>query len=333
MVLFHRIGNPQPPFARYLEQRGVEHIVVRDTGRFDWRLVQRVGAVLRHRVPSLVQTHGYKATAMAWELRRRGAAWPWVGFFHGDTRVDFKDRLFHRIEHKLLASADRVVVMSQRQRKQFGKLLSRVRVLHNAIVPLAAGGSAEERRHVSDLLKAQTRPLIGVVGRLSREKGVDVFLDACSRLAASGFAFSAVVIGDGELRKQLEVRAERFGLEKRISFPGRIEAMDLVYSHLDLLVIPSRSEGLPNVLLEALNADVPVVATDVGAIPEVLASSRWRALVPPDDAPALAGEMEVALRAHPVGSAHRPAASVREAFSLQARVQAHLSLYGELIAG
>ena len=115
-------------------------------------------------------------------------------------------------------------------------------------------------------------PLVGVVGRLSPEKGVDVFLDALARLEARGVAATGVIIGDGPERVRLEQRAAALALGDRAQFTGRIEAMAAAYAALDLLVIPSRSEGLPSTLLEAMQAGLPAVSTRVGAMIELAAA-------------------------------------------------------------
>src|SRR5207244_10005330 len=112
-------------------------------------------------------------------------------------------------------------------------------------------------------------------------KGVDLFLDACAVLVQKGLAFSALVAGDGPGRARLEAHCARLGLEARVRFLGHVYDVDVLYRMLDLLVLPSRSEGLPNTLLEAMQADVPIVATAVGAVAAVVGTSAaarsvWR---------------------------------------------------------
>ena len=177
------------------------------------------------------------------------------------------------------------------------------------------------------------RPRFGVVGRLSPEKGVDVFLYACDALARRGVSFSAVVAGDGPERARLERLRDTLALGGRVDFIGATSAIASLYASLDLLVIPSRSEGLPNVLLEALRADVPVVATSVGAIPDVLNSPRAGLVVPPGSAAALADGIARALPLRSDPAARNARRQVVDRFSLQRRVAEHLRIYGELLGG
>jgi glycosyltransferase involved in cell wall biosynthesis len=122
----------------------------------------------------------------------------------------------------------------------------------------------------------------------------------------------------------------RRGISDRVHFLGPVEDVASVYRQLDLVVIPSRSEGLPNVLLEALQADVPVVATAVGAVPEVLTDADAGIVIPPGDPEVLAGAIRRALSVGRQASATRARAATAERFSLGTRVQRHLELYASL---
>src|SRR2546423_4286636 len=82
IVTFHRVGRTRAPFVDYLERAGVQHTVISESGPLDWRLILRLRRVLVHWRPGTVQTHGYKPTVLAFAIRRTGARWPWIGFFH-----------------------------------------------------------------------------------------------------------------------------------------------------------------------------------------------------------------------------------------------------------
>jgi len=331
VVVFHRPGRPPSAFARYLDEAGVEHVVVEDRGPLDWRLASRVRRVLERWQPSIVQTHGYKATAVAYLLRRLYAPVPWIGFFHGSTTEDLKARFYHWLDRQLLGGAERIVVMSPAQARDFRRYGHRVHIIYNAALEPARAGAPSERDHVAALATRLRRPIIGVVGRLSPEKGVDLFLDACAGLARNGLVFSALVVGDGPERGRLEARCRQLALEPCVQFLGQISDVDVVYRHLDLLVLPSRSEGLPNTLLEAMCADVPVVATAVGAVPDVVGTSSAARVVTPGSAAALG---EAMARAVMLGDSAADAAARQEVvrrFSIQRRVDAHLQLYRDVL--
>ncbi len=331
VIVFHRRGRPAPALVRHLQEAGVQHCVLEDRGPADWRMAVTVDTVLQHWRPSVVQTHGYKATAVAYLLRRLGRAWPWIGFFHGATSENLSGRFYHWLGRRLLGSAERVVVMSHAQARAFRHCDGHVRIIYNAALDLPPVRDVSERNRLGALASTLRRPIVGVVGRLSPEKGVDLFVDACAMLARKGLRFSALIAGDGPQRAQLAARCGRLGLKSCVRFIGHVYDVEAVYRNLDLLVLPSRSEGLPNAVLEAIRADVPVVATAVGAVPEVVGTSPAARLVTPGSAAALAEAMEGAVT-H--GDSPDAAAARREVvgrLSLERRVEAHLELYREIL--
>jgi glycosyltransferase involved in cell wall biosynthesis len=331
VVAFHRHGQPPSAVAPYLQEAGVRHCVVEDHGPVDWRMALTVGTALRRWRPSIVQTHGYKATAVAYLLRRLRAPWRWIGFFHGSTTEPLRARFYHWVDRRLLGAADRVVVMSHAQAQAFRHCDGRVRVIYNAALALPPGGSPSERDRLAALAGSLPRPIVGVVGRLSQEKGVDLLFDACAVLARKGLAFSLVVAGDGPGRARLEAHCARLGLQARVRFLGHVYDVDRLYGMLDLVVLPSRSEGLPNTLLEAMQADVPVVATAVGAVPEVVGTSAAARLVAPGSAAALVDAIEHALTQGDLPDAPAARREAMGRFSLERRVEAHVQLYHDLL--
>jgi len=133
------------------------------------------------------------------------------------------------------------------------------------------------------------------VGRMVPVKGLDVLLRACSALQAST-EFRLYLVGDGPLRGELEAEAARLGLKERVVFVGTQPQDQLPdwYRAADLTVLPSRSEGLPNVLRESLACGTPFVASNVGGIPEIAEPPLDR-LVPPDDPAALEDALRLSL--------------------------------------
>jgi glycosyltransferase involved in cell wall biosynthesis len=336
IVVFQRTGAPKTPYRHFLEAAGIDPVVVPFASRFDRRLVSCLRRTLEALAPDFVQTHNYRPTVLAWLLTRRRVAWRWIGFFHGATYEDLKVRVFNWFDRRMLPSAERVVVMAQSQVEYFGgeeayggrKLLK----IYNAVLPRSADAEAPPPA----ALLALSRPRVGVVGRLSPEKGVDVLLQAFARVRVARPSATLTVAGDGPERANLEAEAARLGIGDAVTFLGTVLPVEPLYPQLDLIVLPSRSEGLPNVLLEALRAGRPVVATRVGAVPEVLDGSDAGLTVAPDDPEALAEAIDATLAAEedPVRRTEltRARAVVVDRFSLTTRVQAHLSLYATLRA-
>jgi glycosyltransferase involved in cell wall biosynthesis len=334
VVTFHRGDRPRAPYLDYLERAGVRYTLIPESHLLDVRLIPRLRRVLARWRPHIVQTHGYKPTALVYALRRTGATWPWIAFFHGATSENPKTKFYHWLDRRIMGCADNVVVMSRSHAADFSHLGGKVHVVYNAAIPLPP---AAELRSPAPPLAAGfggeiARPLVGVVGRLSPEKGVDLFLHACRELERRGRTVSAIVAGDGPERRNLTSLRDALGLQDSVHFVGLVGDLQPLYAELDVLVIPSRSEGLPNVLLEALRADVPVVATRVGAISEVLDSSMAGVLVPPCSPAALADGIAQALPLKVDLRSRAARRNVTERFSLESRCARHLELYHALLA-
>jgi glycosyltransferase involved in cell wall biosynthesis len=174
--------------------------------------------------------------------------------------------------------------------------------------------------------------LIGVIARLTEQKGVADFLDALARLAHRP-GWQAAIVGDGPQRAELEARAYRLGLEPRCRFVGTRTDLGDVLGACDLLVVPSRSEGLPYVVLEAMVVGTPLIATRVGGIPEVILDGVRGVLVPPRAPDRLAAAITAALE-NPLKSRVLADAARRHAaatLSLDGMLEAVAAVYGMVL--
>ena len=133
-------------------------------------------------------------------------------------------------------------------------------------------------------------PTIGVVSRLEEIKGMDLLIPAFAQLRARCPQARLLIVGDGSLRGKMEEQAREFGVHKHIEWVGRQEqaALQAFYDRVDLFWMPSRSEGFGLSALEAMARGCPVVASDVGGLPELLEEGKTGVLIPPHDSDALA---------------------------------------------
>ena len=157
---------------------------------------------------------------------------------------------------------------------------------------------------------AEDRPLVGFVGRLSPEKGPEVFLRAVLLLHGLLPGAHFVIVGDGPLREELQRFVERFALAERTHFAGTRGDMPAVYRELDAVVSSSHSEAMPLALMEAMASGVPVVATRVGGVPDLVDQGRTGWLVGPRDFEGLADRVAHTLRTP--GQRERMGAAARE---------------------
>ncbi len=149
--------------------------------------------------------------------------------------------------------------------------------------------------------------LVGMIGRLESVKGPDCFLDAAKIIAGELPQARFLIVGDGSLKEELMARSGRLGISDKVIFTGWREDIPEILSMLDVLVLPSLNEAVGRVLLEAGAAGKPIVATDVGGVPEVLKNGETGILVPPRDpgrmAEAVAGLLRDEKRRHRMGRA------------------------------
>jgi glycosyltransferase involved in cell wall biosynthesis len=181
----------------------------------------------------------------------------------------------------------------------------------------------------------QAEPLILCVARMVPVKNLGVLLRACATLRRRGVAFRCVLIGDGPCRKELEGLRSSLGLESAVEMPGAAAQAEVVkwWREADVGVLTSDNEGMPVSLMEAAACGVPVVATGVGGVPELVGDEVTGLLCPRADAEAVAAALEVLLtdagkRAR-LGEAARRRAEER--FSSARQVDQLLALWTEML--
>ena len=240
--------------------------------------------VTRHGI-DLVHAHGYKADIYAWAALRNSRI-PLVSTCHTWYDNDLAVRLYGALDRRVLRTYARVVAVSaevEQRLLQSGVPSGRIRRIRNGI-DMAPYSATAQQRSTAD----PSHPTVGLVGRLAREKGVDLFLKAAATVAVHLPDVRFIVVGEGPERGELEQQIQTLGLGNRLQLLGHQTTMPPLYAGMDLLVSASRQEGLPIALLEGMASGLPVVATAVGEVPTLVLPGKTGLLVPPGDVPALA---------------------------------------------
>ena len=310
--------------------------IIREQHRFEFQVITRLRRTLRQRSPNLIQSHGLKAHFLTGFCRSGGERW--LAYHHGYTAEDWKMRLYNQLDRWSLPRADRVVTVcgpfaTMLERK--GVSRDRIRILPNSIEPEVqiANEAAAIRREWQ--LPDQARVVLAI-GRLSPEKGHRDLIEAARivRERNPALFLHVVLVGDGPERVHLTRQIQAAGLEERVLLAGQQRNPLPYYGAADLFVLPSHSEGSPNVLLEAMAAGVPIVACQVGGVPESVAHEESALLVKPGDPTALALAI-VRLLENPVFArtlAENACAAVRERHSPEAYCDSLLEIYRDLLA-
>ncbi len=187
--------------------------------------------------------------------------------------------------------ADHVLTTSPKVTEHFRKLFglpeSRVSTLSTGI-DLKTFSPSVNRAQLIPNAQAKKTPLIGMVSIIRLAKGHAILLEAAHQLRAAGFEAHYVIVGEGPSLNKAQAKVKELKLEDCVTFFGQRDDVPAVLRALNMLVIPSLHEGIPQTALQALATKTPVVASNVGGIPSVIRDGETGRLVPPGDATALA---------------------------------------------
>ena len=260
----------------------------------------------------ILHSHGYKGNILFGLMPKRIRRIPMVATIHGWTSTGngcSRMRVYEWLDSKSLRFMDTVVLVSEAM-KSHPRLRhlnqSRVHVIHNGIpIPDAQfNNSTNQRLDQStnqQFNNSTNQPLdqslinfcshgftIGSIGRLSTEKGYKYLIEAFGILIKKGIDARLVIMGEGYERQCLENLTREQGLSEKVLLPGYIDEANLYIPLFDVFVISSLTEGLPITLLEAMLSKVPIVASEVGGIPDVLINGDTGILVQPCKSEAIA---------------------------------------------
>ena len=289
-------SNVCPERAERFSAAGLDVSFAHDSSR-KIETVASVADWIADRGIALLHTHSNRPNVVG---RMAGALFRSQGLAvvaHYHNQYDDKwerDPAMLSLERRLVASTDAMIAVSESVRRHVADNIGvdeqRIDVIPNGVDASAFTGVDRSDARRALLLDA-TRPVVGLIGRITEQKGQDDFVEAALAIAVERPEPLFVMVGfaeDAELQQRLRQKIAVFGLSDRIRFLGNRDDMASVYAALDLLVAPSRWEGFGMMLIEAMAAGRPIVATRVGAIPEIVRDGRTGVLVEPRDAQALA---------------------------------------------
>ena len=277
------------------------------------RVIWALYRIFRQQRFDLLHTHGYFADICTLPIAKL-LRLPALSTCHGFIVTDRKLQLYNRIDLWALKLCSRVIAVSDELRnglEKHGIDEDKIRVITNAVpVPPLATQNDKDRRCFRQQHGISPDEFVFVyVGRLSEEKGLLYLLEAFAELIRPAMRARLVLIGDGPQRKMLEQQVAELDLERQVSLTGFQKQISPWFAIADCFILSSLMEGTPMALLEAMAAGVPIVATRVGGVPNVITNGVNGLLVPCADTEALRNGMSRII-AHP---------ELREKYSCEAR--------------
>jgi glycosyltransferase involved in cell wall biosynthesis len=262
--------------------------------------------------PDVLHGHGAKAGAY---MRLRTASRDRIRIYtpHGGSLhyplSTLKGNIYARVERALMNDTDLFLFESAFARDTYQRTIGTPKGLVRCVFN---GVTATE---FDPVVKAEDATDLIYVGEFRHIKGADLLIDAVARLRAGGRPVTLTLAGDGEESASLKAQVEQLGLAEAVRFIGHVKAR-YGFSKGALLVVPSRGDSMPYVVIEAAAAGIPMVAANIGGIPEIF-GPHGDALFAPSNAAAMADAIEAALK--------DPAAAKERAKSLRERIFMHFS--------
>jgi len=329
-------GGRCAEFLGMTEAHGFRSIALHHDTPDIFSAIREVTEIIRDNSADVLLCHGYKAAILG-RIAARRAGIPVIGVSRGWTGESFKVRLYEKLDRWNLHHLDQVVCVSEGQAEKVrrtGLPEAKLRVIRNSARPEAFRDRTPAHRQ--QLLWQIPTPVQRVVvgaGRLSPEKGFDVLIEAAALFLEKDPKAGLVIFGEGPERAKLEARCRELAVRDRIALPGFSRQLDQLLPCADVVVLPSHTEGLPNIALEASAACVPVVATAVGGTPEVVRDKYTGYLVPPGNPQAMALRISTLLEDQELRSVMGFAGRewVRKAFSFQTQAADYIALFEELV--
>jgi len=330
---------PDDPGFEVLRQKAEKYqaplISIPDRGAWDWRVVTESLAICKRENVRVWHGHDYKTNALGLLLKR---FWSMrlVTTVHGWVQHTHRTPLYYRIDQLCLPRYERVICVSD----DLLETCLAAGVPAKNCVLLENGIDSVEYTRQRTIAEAKTALglstsgfVIGAVGRLSGEKGFDVLIRSAHALVSRGLDVQLVIVGEGSERANLEQLARELTMSDRVRLPGWQADVRPYFEAMDVFALSSLREGLPNVLLEAMALEVPVVSTRVNGVPRLVQDGRNGFLVNAADLEGLTTALTGLLKNEGLRQLFRTAGrrTVETRYSFATRMQRLKRLYDELL--
>jgi glycosyltransferase involved in cell wall biosynthesis len=317
---------------------GVQYVEVTERHSFDWTVLPALRRLVRARQTQIVHAHDYKTNLLALLLACTEGVIP-LTTAHGWSGHTWREQwLYYPVDKQVMRAFPRVIVVSQEiadTLEAAGVRAERIVVIPNGIDHAAYRRIPSKQAGVRAAFGLGDQDfVIGAVGRLGPEKRFDLLIDVVARIASRRPNVRLVIAGDGPLRPALEARASRVFKPGGCRLLGHCADVATLHHTLDLFVMSSDHEGSPNVVLEAMALETPIVSTAVGGAVHMIRENVDGLLVPAGQQAALECAIEMAIDDAEARMTRARAARrrVEREFSFAGRQTALERVYADLVA-
>lgn len=278
----------EPDFLGTTRNDGIKTHLFNVRNAYDPSAILTLRRYLRENDIRILCTHDYRSNLISYLATRRTKC-RWIAFSRGYTRDSLRVRIYGLMDRVYIRFADHIVTVSHAQKRKLSRLLipgRKISAIHDAVdVDRLCRANKADLRSKFDFPPEAIICISG--GRFSREKGQIYLVRATAKAIQRNNLLRFVLFGDGPDLENTRSAVVRFGLESRVLCPGFEKNLFSYLKSADILINPSLSEGLPNIVLEAMALGIPVLATAVGGVPEIISHAQNGYLVPPKSPRAL----------------------------------------------
>lgn len=307
--------------------------LIEDHGVRDFSIIGKLLKLCRDRNIGLLQTHDYKSNAVGLLLRRFHRL-HLVSMLHGWTDMTGRMPLYKKIDQWCLPWYEKLICVSEDLVSDCRRLRipeHKIYLVHNAIEVDRYARKIKIKEAKRQMGAPMDSLLIGMVCRLSPEKGILEAISMLGRLRDSGLAIELWIAGDGGYRETIQKEISDRGLDHAVKLLGQLADTRTFYQAMDLFLLNSTREGLPNVVLEAMALEVPVVATNIAGVPSLIKHRQTGFLIEPGDAKSLDLNVKACLDGDTTGNVVRNARTlIEERFSFEHRIRKVADIYNSL---
>ena len=329
--VFSNTSNPNLQLHEVALKEGVESHLIPCEGQIDRKVTASIRQLVARTNAEVIHAHGYKADIYSY-FALRGSRIPLVSTCHTWYDNNRTVTLYGKADRLVLRNYTAVVAVSDEVKQRLlkaGVREDKIHVIRNGIDLRPFDNASPSLRNTLP----ENPPIVGLIGRLSVEKGVDIFLHAAAHVLAELPSTKFVVVGEGPDRDKLESLIDSLKLRQSVAMLGRRDDMPSVYASLNIMVSASRQEGLPMAILEGMASSLSIIATPVGGVPAMVRDGQTGVMVPPEDAALLASAIVALLqdptRRERLGRAARKL--IEDEFSADRMTADYLRVYEEAV--